>query len=153
MLMKLFDIIRRGAFVAPDNIAVTHRDKNITYKELLLAVNNTANKISEMNLPQGTKVAIYYENSIEYVILFFAIQKANLITVPLDTSLKSDKINFILNDCDAKLFFVQNKFLRFINEIFAQSTKISTIFIEKDIKLEIKNVKIKILHNICDIEK
>ena len=151
--MKLFDIIRRGAAVAPDNIAVTHEDKNITYKEFLLAVNNTANKISKLNLSSGAKAALYYENSIEYVVLFFAIQKANLIAVPLDTSLKPDKINFILNDCDAKLFFVQNKFLRFVNKIFAQSTKISTMFIERNVKLDIENVKVEILKDIGNTEK
>lgn len=153
MLIKLFDIIRRGAATAPDNIAVTHGEINITYKELLLAINNTANRISELKLTDGTKAALYYENSVEYVILFFAIQKANLIVVPLDTSLKPDKINFILNDCNAQLLFVQNKFLRFVNKIFSQRTKISTLFIERDVELEIENVKVEVLNNICEPDK
>ncbi len=43
--MKLFDLIGRDAAVAPKNIAVTHGNKIITYKDLLLAVNKTFNKL------------------------------------------------------------------------------------------------------------
>ena len=96
--MKIFDLLAIGARFFPDNKAIKHLDREISYRQLLDEVNNMAAYVKSLKLERGSRIALMYENSIEYPILFFAIFKAGFVAVPLDTSLKPDKIKFIISD-------------------------------------------------------
>ncbi len=151
--MELFDLLKQGASVSGDNIAVTHGSNNITYKNLILYSDIVAQQIDSFDLPNQSRVGILYENSIEYVIIFFAVLRAGHIAVPLDTSIKADKLNFILNDCSAKILFVQNKFLRYLKEIISDDISVEQVVVERELSFEIQTVKVNQLAKFDEIEK
>lgn len=134
--MKLYDILRRGAANTPENIAVSHDDRKITFRELLMAVEKVGRALEAARLPAGCRAAILYENSIEYVILFFAALRAGLVVVPLDTSLKPDKLQYILADCRAQALFIQTRFIRFLPQLIGENSAINLIISDKPVKSE-----------------
>ena len=129
--MKLSDLLRRGAATTPDNIAVTHGDRSISYRELVEASDKVTEKLKQFNAKPGLRAAILYDNSIEYMMLFFAVSRAGYVVVPLDTSLKPAKLRFILNDCDAKVLLVQDKYSQIVKELVDNDSPIELIIGER----------------------
>ena len=138
--MKLYDILRRGAANTPENIAVTHDQQQISFRELLLAVEKVGQALEKSGIPAGSRAAMLYENSIEYVILFFAALRAGLVVVPLDTSLKPDKLQYIIDDCGAQALFVQTRFTRFLPQLIGDDSPVSLIMSDKPVKFESDNI-------------
>ncbi len=146
--MKIFDLLAIGARLFPGNKAIQHLDREINYRQLLKRTNIIAEYIKNSNLESGSRIALMYENSIEYVILFFAIFKAGHVAVPLDTSLKPDKIKFIIFDCDARLLCFHSKYARFLDKIVDIDSPLKYIISDKDINLENPNIQIKKIEDI-----
>ena len=86
--MNLFDLLLSGVVRSPEKAAVVHGDRTISYRDLLVAVVAVARGLQRFS--RGSRVAILSENSINYVISFFAVCRAGLVVVPLDTSLKPE---------------------------------------------------------------
>jgi len=148
--MKVFDLLNSGARNYPDNRAVIHNDRSIDYRHLLAAVAAVSGYLSALDIRRGDRVALLYENSIEYVILFFAIFKAGFVAVPIDTSLKAGKINFILKDCDARALFFHTKFLRHLDTIIGDSSPLKYVLVSKDMKYQHPGIEFVSLTEIFD---
>lgn len=139
--MRLFDILRRGAVISPDGIAIEHGDITITFRELLARAAKTAEFIASQNLEQGARIAVMIENSIEYVTAYFAVTAAGFVVVPIDTSVKPDKIRYILDDCDARMLFIQKKYTRHIDTIVDKDSSVKVVITDR--KLDLSSVGIK----------
>ena len=110
--VRLIDILHRGAALAPDRIAVSHGASQITYRRLLSQAQCLAHRLKAVGLEPGARVGLLWENSIDYVTTFFGITWAGLTVVPLDHSLKPQRVAYILNDCSAEGLIVQGKLAR-----------------------------------------
>ncbi len=150
--MKLADILTRGAVLAPDKYAAVHGDKKITYRELLLKTTRLAYFLENHGLPAGSRVAILFENTLEYIISFFAVTRAGYVVVPLDTSLKPDKFNFIIKDCEAKVLFIQARFTRYLPEILGTNSPLQLIISDRTLDLSKDRIKSIRLADILDSE-
>lgn len=133
--MRLYDILRRGAVISPDGTAIEHGDTTITFRELLQRVTGAAEFITSQGLDTGSRIAVMIENSVDYVIAYFAVTAAGFVIVPVDTSVKPDKIRYILDDCDAKMLFIQKKFTRHIDKIVDAESPVSVVVSDRKLDL------------------
>jgi len=85
-----------------DKTALIFNEKNITYTELFNKVNQVAFYLKELDLPKDSRIGIYSNKSIEQVIAVLAILSTDYVLVPLTTLLKSEQVEYIINDCDIK---------------------------------------------------
>ncbi|PWB76161.1 AMP-dependent synthetase, partial [candidate division GN15 bacterium] len=131
--MKVHDLLRNAARVFPDRIAVSHEDRRITFGHLNAASDRLAGYLRQLSLNPGDRAAILLENSIEYVVIFFAVLKADLVAVPLDTSLGADSLGKIVADCDARVLFAQAKFRRKLPELLKENTSVATVIADKHV--------------------
>jgi len=131
--MKIFDLLRRGAADHPDAVAVEHGERTITYRELLEAVGRLADYLRRLDLPDDARVAVLCENSIEYVVYYFAVFSAGYVAVPLDTSLKPDKFRFILRDCDAGALLMQTRYLRYAKDLLGEDSPVRYAVADKKV--------------------
>jgi len=135
--MKIQSLLEKAAREYRDRTAVVHLERRISFGDLYRHYSKTASFMKALKLPAGERVALLWENSIEYVYLFFAIQRAGYVVVPIDTSLKPDKIAFILNDCTAKGLVFHGKFKRHLPAVLNESRNLE--FILSDIALDFVN--------------
>ena len=131
--MVLFDLLRRGAAISPDATAVTHGGRAASYRELLLASDKISRRLSRAGFETGSRVAILYENSIEYVMLFFAVLRAGYVAVPLDSSLKSEKLRFVIEDCQARGLCIQAKFAKHLPDIVKEESPVKFIIADGEV--------------------
>lgn len=82
----------------PDNIAVICQDKSITYKELYDRSLIIANKLHKLGVKQNDRVIVFYENSIEFYIAYFAVWNIGAIVTPLNVFLSTQELEHIIKD-------------------------------------------------------
>ncbi|HUU41188.1 MAG TPA: class I adenylate-forming enzyme family protein, partial [Desulfatiglandales bacterium] len=132
--MNLFEILEKSATAFPEHLAVIHGERKITYGELLMSSVKIAEFLSSLDLDKGSRVAILFENSIEYLISFFSVYAAEHVAVPIDNSINPKKINYILADCQVSVLMVQTKYERFLDRILGENTSVRYLVSEKSLK-------------------
>ena len=131
--MKVSDFLVKTAAAFEQKTAALHLGRSITYGELYRSSALLAERLKRLDLPPGSRAAILFENSMEYLICYFATYLANLVAVPLDTSLAPDNINFMLSDSGARVFMVQGKYRRQLDRILGTRLALDLIVSDKSL--------------------
>ncbi|MFP3597034.1 AMP-binding protein, partial [Chryseobacterium sp. SIMBA_029] len=88
----------------PNNIAVVFENRKLTYKQLNEKVNQVAHYIKNNHLiGHGHVIATLLPKSEDLLISLLAIKKLGCIYLPIDINYPKDRIDYILEDSDAKL--------------------------------------------------
>jgi acyl-CoA synthetase (AMP-forming)/AMP-acid ligase II len=109
-LGDLFDPARdpgKTALIAADG-AGGHRE--FTCRQLAGATATLAAALAGRGLKRGTRIALIGANSAEYLIAYFAIMRAGLVAVPVNTRLPDETIGFILQDAAAEFAFTEPRY-------------------------------------------
>ncbi len=102
------DILRRSARRFPDRIAATDGDKIATYAELDADANRLANYLLGKGLSPGDKISTICNNSIDLVKTIFAIHRAGLVWVPVNTMLGADEMRYILAHAEVRFALIDD---------------------------------------------
>jgi acyl-CoA synthetase (AMP-forming)/AMP-acid ligase II len=86
-----------------EKVAIIHAQTSITYGELFKKVNQIAHYFSELNLPKGSRIGIYSNQSIEQIIACLALLSTEYIFVPITRLLKPEQVEYIVNDADIQV--------------------------------------------------
>lgn len=109
--MTLGEMLEKTVANNPNKIAVSFKDEELTYFELQSKVNNFAVNLNALNVNYRDRVGLLLNNSLEFVISFFAITKIGAIVVPLDIRYKPEELKFILTHCGIKTIIIANEFI------------------------------------------
>lgn len=96
-----YSIFEEQVRKTPDNIAVIFKDESITYKELNKKANQLARQLRQAGVGRESKVAILLNRGIEIIISVLGVMKSGGAYIPLDITYPKERINYILNDCNA----------------------------------------------------
>ncbi len=77
----------------------------ISYDELMDRIQRTAGGLAALGIAPGDRVGILLNNSIDWVVAFFAIAFAGAVIVPINTRLAEREIDFIISDSGTKYLF------------------------------------------------
>lgn len=105
------DWLKRWNLYAPDSIAIKDGEtgREVTYGEFHRLASAGADFLREEHgIGPGDRVAAFAANELEYVFLFFALQRLGAILVPVNFRLTPREVEHILADCDAKLLIYQD---------------------------------------------
>ena len=106
----LYEVAKKNAQVFPDCLAAVDENKRLTFKQFLDVVNRLAVGLRKEGIKRGDRIAIMSRNNMESFVLYFAAARCGAIFVPLNTRLSQGEIEYILNDCQPKLVFVESPF-------------------------------------------
>lgn len=94
--------------------AIVTQEGTVTYGEL----KSSAEKFSEtIQLTEGSRIAIFSENRLEWIYAFYAAWLKKCIPVPIDFMSSVDDVSFILNDCKPDIIFYSEDKAKDIEEI------------------------------------
>ena len=91
-----------------NNIAIINKDISYTYLQLLEFIQKTITYLKILNLKEQDRVIILGDNSIELIILIFALNRLGIIFIILDTHLDKNRLKYIITDIQAKIIFIDN---------------------------------------------
>jgi amino acid adenylation domain-containing protein len=100
--MQLEEFLEHSARKAPGKTALIAGDRRWTYSELEALSNRFAATLASLRVRRWDRVVICLENSVEMMVAIFATLKLGAVFVPLNPTIKSDKLTYILKDCGAR---------------------------------------------------
>ena len=134
--MNLASILEETARSHPLRHSIVSDKIRLSYRRLNLLSNQLASYfVKEVHLKEQGKIAILHENSINYLIVLFAIAKAGMVSVPINTFLKREEIIYILDDCQAEVLVISSNYKDILEEVKKRNTTIKQIIIT-DKKIE-----------------
>ncbi len=106
----LIEIFEEQVRKTPNASCLIYGDRKLTYKEFDERSGRLAELLKEKGLKKNKIAAICTGRSFEMFIGIYAILKAGGAYLPVSPSFPVDRISFIINDSDAQLVLVQDKF-------------------------------------------
>ena len=100
--MLLHEILENGK---KGDVALVDSERRLTYDELKETVKSCRNKLYQIGIHQGDRVAIFARNSIEFVCTYFAIISLGAIAVPINFQLSNREIAYIIKDANIEHIF------------------------------------------------
>ena len=100
--MQVESFLEQSAAHTPSKTALICGNRRITYREVEDQANRLAHSMVNEGIERGDRVAVYLDNSVEAVVAVFAILKAGAVFLVVNSTTKSDKLLYILNNCRAK---------------------------------------------------
>ena len=95
----LQDDLERSARRLPDKTALVCMKQRLTYAALDARANALANTLTASGVQRADRVVIYADNTVETVVAFWAVLKANAVVCIVNPLTKSDKLAYLLGDC------------------------------------------------------
>lgn len=122
----IHEYLRDHAQRNPDHTAITFYGRNYSYGWLDEATDRLATFLLDRGIRKGDCVALYMQNSPQYVIAHFAAQKIGATVAPCNPMFKEWELEFELGDTKAKAIFVLDElFERFA--AIADRTSVETV--------------------------
>ena len=95
----LHDYLAHSAGRLGDKVALVCGKQRVTYGELEARANAVATDLAASGVARGDRVMIFAGNTVETVVSFWAVLKANAVVCIVNPLTKSDKLDYLLNDC------------------------------------------------------
>jgi len=99
---------------APNAIAVTYDDEQLSYDELNRRANQLARHLRNLGVGPEVLVGICVERSIEMIVGLLGILKSGAAYVPLDSSYPLERLSFMLEDATPGVLLTQEKLLEIL---------------------------------------
>ena len=96
-------MLERAVALRPKGTAIICGDESVTYADLDARVGDAAGGLRALGVGKSDRVAILLGNSIEFVVVLFAIARLGAVSVPLNIRHQLAENRHILDDCAAKV--------------------------------------------------
>ncbi len=115
--MNTAEFLQISSAVVPDRDALVCGDQRVTYMEMAQRVNRLANALIGRGVRRGARVAVMAMNSPQYIEVYYACAKTGAVFVPLNYRAKHEEIVHMLNNSEASLLFVGERYLELANSL------------------------------------
>lgn len=95
---SFYELITVQAEKRRSKVALFVDNEEITYGEILEEVDKLAGFLAYKGVKEGDHIALFLRNSPEFIYTIFAASKVGAIVVPINTFLKEEELNYILED-------------------------------------------------------
>ncbi|MFX0195926.1 MAG: class I adenylate-forming enzyme family protein [Candidatus Hodarchaeota archaeon] len=114
--MLVNNFLENSARKYPDKVALIYQNQRLTYQEVDENANQLACSLRDQGIKRGDRVAILMDSSPEAVISLFGILKMDGIFLMLSPTMKSNKLEYILNDCQVKALITHTNKLKIVEQ-------------------------------------
>lgn len=98
----LHDYLENSARRLPDKVALVCQKRRLSYAELEGDANALAHALGAQGIERGDRVVVFADNTVETVVAFWAVLKANAAVSIVNPLTKADKLAYLLKDCGAR---------------------------------------------------
>ncbi|OGQ25540.1 MAG: hypothetical protein A2138_01035 [Deltaproteobacteria bacterium RBG_16_71_12] len=102
-MQLLQSILEDSARRLPDKTALVCGAVRVSYQALDDQANRLARLLLDSGVERGDRVLVCLDNSVDAVVAFFAVLKADAVVVPINPTTKAEKLHRLVADCAARL--------------------------------------------------
>ncbi|MBN2782458.1 MAG: AMP-binding protein, partial [Campylobacterales bacterium] len=114
---NFYELLEKNTKENKNKTVLLTSESKITNKQLQESVDKFARFLEISGIKHGDKIAMVMPNSEYFIIALFAITKLGAIAVPINNFLKKDELEYIINDCKAKILITAKSFEKELFEI------------------------------------
>ena len=107
---KIGEALRRSAELWPDRDFVYGLDERVTYREFDKRVDRLATGLMGLGVTRGDHVACWLTNEPDWVLTWLACCRIGATVVSINTRYKTQEVEFILRQSDAKLLVAMPRY-------------------------------------------
>jgi len=111
--MNITQFLNTNAEKYPLNPAIGFKKKDqwkdLNWKDFRRMVFKTANALKAAGIGEGDKVAVYSDNSAEWITFDLAVLSLGAVTVPIYSTNNKEQTEYIINDSGAKIILTGNQ--------------------------------------------
>src|SRR3990172_7558627 len=115
--MNTTDFLTIAVAIVPDRPAVLFEGKSFTFAQIAESANRLANALLGIGIKKEDRVGVIQVNCNEFLEIYNAIAKAGAIMVPLNFRAKEDELAYMLNNAEAKVLFVGDRYLDLVRNM------------------------------------
>nr|HEX4312349.1 AMP-binding protein [Kofleriaceae bacterium] len=115
----LHDYLGHSAARLPHKVALVCGDHRVTYEQLDQRASALAASLAARGVVRGDRVVVFADNTVDTVVSFWGVMKANAIVSIVSPLTKVDKLAYLLNDCRAKVLISDAH----LAHVFAEAAK------------------------------
>jgi len=130
--MLVHEFLQRSADKFPDCPAVWCKGEWQNFAHIDAISNRVANYLVEQGIQKGDRVAILFENSLDYIYAYYGILKAGGVTVSLNTELTERDLKYYLQNSGAKALIFQKKFSSLVEKILNEILLVRVFLSDSD---------------------
>lgn len=119
--MYVGSLLKRASDLYPGNKAIVCQQQSITYAQLYALARVMSSILQQRNVQPKDKVVIFFENSVEFYIAYYAVWQVGAVVVPLNTFLTRAEIVHVMDDCKPVCLIACEDKESFFNEILGPS--------------------------------
>jgi acyl-CoA synthetase (AMP-forming)/AMP-acid ligase II len=130
MKLLLHHFLENSASLYPEKIAVIHDKERISYLQLNHKAENLALCLKSNGIVTGDRVALLFENSVDYIIAYYAASKLGAVTAPLNPGLKPDGLQYLLDDLEPAVIITNYRCERLLKAVNLDNSITNLIIIK-----------------------
>jgi long-chain acyl-CoA synthetase len=115
-------ILPAAAKTYGDKVALITEDAQLSFNELEQRSNQLANALVERGIKAGDRVSLYSPNCWEWVVSYHGVLKTGAVVNPVNVMLTPEEVEFVANDCGAKLIIGSSEKLEPIVNLVGSGT-------------------------------
>ena len=119
-LLTLGEVLTTSARLFPERIGARDLARTMTFHEWNARACRLANALIGLGLEKGDRLAVLAYNRVEWMEIYAAVAKAGLVVVPINFRLVGPEIAYIVKDCGARVFIVEDAFMGVVEGIRAE---------------------------------
>ncbi|HGY56245.1 MAG TPA: AMP-dependent synthetase [Caldithrix abyssi] len=127
--MLVHHFLENSAHTFPDKPAVWEKNNWFSFSGIDERANRIANYLIDNGVRRGDRVAILFENSVDYIAAYYGILKAGAVTVALNTDTNPQTLIYLLNDAGAKAVIANGRYTRHLLPALRKTPYLSTAVI------------------------
>lgn len=108
----------------PDKTAAIFKGEEFSYRKLKASAEKLACHLVNDGIIKGDRIAIYMNNSWQCIVSIYGITLAGGVFLVVNPQTKANKLNYILNDCGAKIVISENQL---VNELSSSLVGLSEV--------------------------
>jgi len=101
--------------------------RQYTWRDIDDATARIANLLTSMQLPEGSRVAVQTEKSVEALMLYLGVLRAGYVYLPLNTAYQAAEIEYFIGNAEPAVVVCAPKSLPWVQPI-ADAAKVSRVF-------------------------
>ena len=127
--MLLHHDFHRCVAERPDAVALVAGDLRVTYAELAQRARLVAAALQKRGVQRGDRVALFLENSIEFVAGLVGTLEIGAVFMPINPTTKHDKLAYMLNDARASALLTEETLAAVWQPAVAASPSVGTVLV------------------------
>ncbi len=126
----IHQFLEKGAKSFPDKIALIQNDTRASYREINSGANNLAGFLIKLGVKKGDRIAILFENCLEFVISYYGVLKVGAVASSLSSDLKPGSLAPLLENLKPSVIIASKRFSRVLKSTDPLLVKKSKLLIQ-----------------------